>query len=95
MYTHHNESKYNLLKPVSDRLVKQLKAEVSKLEVWRENALKDYSANIESGIDHSDYIFYSYQDKIDWVKSFIDEQYEHYNNYTHWGQEVWNDFKQK
>jgi hypothetical protein len=71
--TNKGDTKMKTLKPVTERLVKQLEQEIVNLNAECDEALANYTPNYELDWDNSDAIFYSYEDQINWVKSFINE----------------------
>jgi len=70
-----------LLTQTSNLLIKQYKKKLVELREYQCNRLKEYKPNLEQGVDHSDYIYYSFEDKIEYTQSEIDEQYNNRNNY--------------
>ena len=71
--TNKGDTKMTTQKPVTKRLIEQLTAEIAKLRAMQTEALDNYTPNLELLIDNSDAIFYSYEDEITWVQSFINE----------------------
>lgn len=61
------------LKPVTERLVKQLEQEIVDLKKQYRDALADYIPNYELDWDNSDSIGHYYDDQIEWAQSFINE----------------------
>tara|TARA_R110002096_G_scaffold58465_14_gene147273 strand:- start:353 stop:571 length:219 start_codon:yes stop_codon:yes gene_type:complete len=70
-----------LLTQTSNLLIKQYKKKLVELREYQCNKLKEYKPNLEQGVDHSDYIYYSFEDMISYTQSEIDEQYNNRNNY--------------
>ena len=61
------------LKPVTERLVKQLEQEIVDLNAECTKELAEYTPNYELNWDNSDSIGHYYKDQVEWVQSFIDE----------------------
>jgi hypothetical protein len=71
--TNKGDTKMKTLKPVTERLVKQLEQELVDLKAECNQALADYTPNYELDWDNSDSIWHYYEDQVAWVQSFIDE----------------------
>ena len=71
--TNKGDTKMKTLKPVTERLVKQLEQEIVDLNAECNQALADYTPNYELNWDNSDSIWHYYKDQVEWVQSFINE----------------------
>ena len=71
--TNKGDTKMKSLKPVTERLVKQLEQELVDLKAECNQALADYTPNYELDWDNSDSIGHYYKDQVEWAQSFINE----------------------